>query len=209
MSSKVAFSALILAAAAVLLGHPARALAARQAVQLDAGELFGDRLTSAPVGAATPVLDDAAVFALRYTYGLSRFFALRLSGAYSPARAAHLPGGSESLGLTTADLDVLYEVTPGFTLDGHALQPYTELGVGYAWASLNHPLPGNTGTAQPGLAASGGYSANIGLGLQYDVTRHLFVDLGARYQYLSRLVDHEAQGLSTAETTVGFGYRFR
>jgi hypothetical protein len=55
-------------------------------------------------------------------------------------------GGDSNLGLTTLDVNVLWNVAPGFTLDDHSLVPYTEAGIGYVWSDLNLPLYGVTGT---------------------------------------------------------------
>ena len=68
------------------------------------------------------------------------------------------------------------ESTPGFTLDDHSLVPYTEVGIGYAWSDLNHPLYGVAGTALVVLDDSNGYTANVGLGAKYYMTDNFFVD---------------------------------
>jgi outer membrane protein W len=193
-----------------LHGAPADAQTASgsQDVQIYAGEIFGDRLTDVPLGGKYPLLNDDAVFGGRYTYDLTNQWALQLSAGYSPSRTGHVLGGDGNLGLTTLDLDVLWNITSGLTLGGHPLVPYAEVGVGYAWSDLNHPLYGVTGTSPVVLTDSNGYTANVGLGAKYYLTDSLFVDFDARYHYLSRLINSDRMGLNTAETTFSLGYQF-
>ena len=210
MNDRITMLGLITLGVAALHGAPvdAQEHAGSQDVQIYAGEIFGDRLTETPLSGRSPLLDDDAVFGGRYTYGFTDQWGLQLSGGYSPSRAAHVLGGDSNLGLTTLDMDVLWNITPGFTLDDHSLVPYTEAGVGYAWSDLNHPLYGVTGTTPVVLMGSNGYTANVGLGAKYYMTDNFFVDFDARYRYLSRLIDNDGQGLNTAETTLSLGYRF-
>jgi opacity protein-like surface antigen len=58
------------------------------------------------------------------------------------------------------------------------------------------------------ITDSNGYTANAGLGTKYFLHDNLFIDLDARYRYLSRLVSDQGQGLNTAETSLSLGYRF-
>lgn len=186
----------------------AQSRAGLQELQIYAGEMFGDRLTEAPLSGRYPLLNDDAVFGGRYTYGFTDQWGVQLSAGYSPSRAARIRGGDSDLGLTTVDLDVLWNITPGFAWGGHMLIPYTEAGVGYAWADLNHPLYGKIGTTPVTLTDSNGYTANVGLGAKYYLTSNFFVDFDARYRYLSRLINEDGQGLNTAETTLSAGYQF-
>lgn len=186
----------------------AQAQAGSQDLQIYGGEMFGDRLTEAPVTGKYPKLNDDAVFGGRYTYDFTDQWGVQLSAGYSPGRVARVAGGDDDLGLTTVDLDVLWNVTPGFTVDGRTLMPYTEVGVGYAWANLDHPLQGAIGATPVSLTDSDGYTANVGLGAKYYMTSNFFVDFDARYRYLSRLIDREGQALNSGETTLGLGYQF-
>jgi opacity protein-like surface antigen len=210
MKHRIAMLGLVTLSVAALHGAPADAQehAGSQDVQIYAGEMFGDRLTETPLSGRSPLLDDDAVFGGRYTYDFTDQFGLQLSAGYSPSRVGHLLGGDSNLGLTTLDLDVLWNITPGFTLNGRPLVPYTEVGAGYAWSDLNHPLYGVTGTTPVVLTDSNGYTANIGLGAKYYLTDNFFVDFDARYRYLSRLINNDRQGLDTAETTFSLGYQF-
>jgi len=210
MNDRITMLGLVTLGVAVLHGAPAdaQAQAGSQDVQIYAGEMFGDRLTETPLSGRSPLLDDDALFGGRYTYDLTNQWGLQLSAGYSPSRAGHLLGGDSNLGLTTLDMDVLWNITPGFTLDDHTLIPYTEVGVGYAWADLNHPLYGVTGTTPVALTDSNGYTANVGFGAKYYLTNNFFVDFDARYRYLSRLINNDGQGLNTAETTLSLGYQF-
>lgn len=210
MNDRIIMLGLVTLGVAALHGAPADAQehAGSQDVQIYAGEMFGDRLTETPLSGSNPFLDDDAVFGGRYTYYFTDQWGLQLSAGYSPSRVGHLLGGDSNLGLTTLDLDVLWNIMPGFTLDDHALVPYTEAGVGYAWSDLNNALYGVTGTAPVVLTDSNGYTANVGLGAKYYMTSNFFVDFDARYRYLSRLINNDGQGLNTAETTVSLGYQF-
>lgn len=210
MNDRITMLGLVTLGVVALQGAPANAQehAGSQDVQIYAGEIFGDRLTETPLSGRSPLLDDDAVFGGRYTYDFTNQWGLQLSAGYSPSRTGHLLGGDSNLGLTTLDMDVLWNITPGFTLDDHTLIPYTEVGVGYAWSDLNHPLFGVTGTTPVALTDSNGYTANVGLGAKYYMTSDFFVDFDARYRYLSRLINNDGQGLNTAETTLSVGYQF-
>jgi outer membrane protein W len=210
MNSRITMLGLITLGVAAMHGSPtqAQARAGSQDLQIYSGEVFGDRLTEAPLSGRYPLLNDDAVFGGRYTYNFTDEWGVQLSGGYSPSRAGHVVGGESNLGLTTADLDVLWNITPGFTWNAHTLMPYTEVGVGYAWANLDHPLYGLVGTSPVALTDGNGYTANVGLGAKYYLTSDFFVDFDARYRYLSRLIDSDAQGLNTAETTLSVGYQF-
>lgn len=149
MASKIPLYGLVMAAAAGLFGSPGVALSHSDAhnLQIYAGEILGDRLTAIRLSGRTPVLNDNATFGARYTYGLSQWFALQLSAGYSPGRVARVASGNTTLDLTTADLDLLFDVTPTLTVNGRHLMLYTELGAGYAWVSLHHPLLGSIDSA--------------------------------------------------------------
>ena len=210
MKGRIAILGLVTLGAAALQGAPANAQerAGSQDLQIYAGEMFGDRITEAPLSGKHPLLNDDAVFGGRYTYDFTDQWGIQLSGGYSPSRVGHVLGGDSNLGLTTVDLDVLWNITPGFAVDGRALIPYTEIGAGYAWANLEHPLYGVIGTTPVALTDSNGYTANVGLGAKYYVTSNFFVDFDARYRYLSRLISQSGQSLNSSETTLGFGYQF-
>lgn len=179
-----------------------------QDVQIYVGEMFGDRLTETPLSGTTPRLNDNVTFGGRYTYNFMQQFGAQLSAGYTPARAAHTPSGDSDLGLTTVELDAVWYVIPDFSLAGQRFTVYTEVGVGYAWASLDHTLYGFAGTRPAALTDSNGYTANVGLGAKYYLWDNLFVDFDARYRYLSKLVSDYGQGLNTAETTLSLGYQF-
>jgi outer membrane protein len=210
MNGRITMLGLVTLGVAALQGSPAHAQAhaGSQDVQIYAGEMFGDRLTETPLSGRYPLLNDDAVFGGRYTYGFTDQWGVQLSGGYSPGRVARLLEAEDNLGLTTLDLDVLWNVTPGFAWGGHLLLPYTEAGVGYAWAHLDHPLYGVIGTTPVALTDSNGYTANVGLGAKYYLTGHFFVDFDARYRYLSRLINSDAQELNSAQTTLSLGYQF-
>jgi opacity protein-like surface antigen len=133
---------------------------------------------------------------------------VRLSAGYSPNRAAHFASGASNLGLTTVDLDLEWDVLPNFQFSGHPLIPYTVVGVGYAWANLDRSMSGFVGATRVSISDSNGYTTNAGLGAKYFLTNSVFVDVDARYRYMSRLVNDFGQGLNTTETTLSAGYRF-
>jgi|SRR5215469_3298027 len=210
MHGRIIMFGLVALGVVALHGTPAdaQASAGSQDLQIYGGEASGDRLTETPLTGRYPRLDDHAVFGGRYTYNFTDEWGMQLSAGYSPARVGRVVGGDSDLGLTTVDLDLMWNVTPGFTFNGHPLMPYTEVGFGYAWASLDHPLYGVIGRTPVALNGSNGYSANVGLGARYYMTSNFFVDFDARYRYLSRLINNEGQELNTGETTLGLGYQF-
>ena len=101
-----------------------------------------------------------------------------------------------------------YDFTDQWGVQSRTLMPYTEVGVGYAWANLDHPLYGDVEANPLTLTDSNGYTANVGFGAKYYMTSNFFVDFDARYRYLSRLINNESQALNTGETTLGLGYQF-
>jgi opacity protein-like surface antigen len=186
----------------------ASAQSGSQDVQIFAGYLFGDRLLNQPLSGSTPRLDDNATYGARYTYHFTDHWGMQLSAGYIPTRAAHVASGATNLGLTTVDLDLEWDVLSSWQLGGHQLIPYTVIGAGYAWANLDQPMSGIVGAIPVNISDSNGYTANAGLGAKYFITKSLFVDVNARYRYMSRLVNNFGQGLNTAETTLSLGYRF-
>jgi outer membrane protein W len=179
-----------------------------QDVQIYVGEMFGDRLTQTPLSGDSPRLNDNITFGGRYTYNFIKQFGVQLSAGYTPTRAEHAASGNSDLGLTTVDLDAVWYVIPDLRLAGRQFTAYTEIGAGYAWANLDHPLYGFAGARPVVLTDSNGYTANVGLGAKYYLWDNLFVDFDARYRYLSKLVSDQGQGLNTAETTLSLGYQF-
>jgi opacity protein-like surface antigen len=180
-----------------------------QDVQVYAGYLFGDRLLEQPLSGGTPRLDDDGIFGARYTYHWTDDLGIQLSTGYSPNRAAHVASGASNLGLTTVDLDFELDAPLSAQVIGQQLIPYAVIGTGYAWAELDDPFFGVTGSDGSVLIKNcNGYTANAGLGIKYYVSDRLFIDLDGRYRYMSKLVSVFGQGLSTSEATVGIGYRF-
>jgi opacity protein-like surface antigen len=179
-----------------------------QDVQLYAGQMFGDRVTNAPVDGSYPRLDDGVTFGARYTFDFTPQWGLQFSTGYSPGRLSHVVSGATDLGLTTADLDLQWNITPELALAGHRLVPYVVAGGGYAWSYLDHAIAGSVAGNTVRLNNGNGVTANAGLGARYDLYDGLFIDLDARYRYLNKLVSAYPQGLNTAEATIGFGYQF-
>jgi outer membrane beta-barrel protein len=186
----------------------AQASSGFQDIQIYGGEIFGDRLLEIPLSGSRSRLDDDATFGGRYTYHFTDQWGVQLEGGYSPSRAAYVTSGDTNVGLTTADLDLEWDVTPGYQFAGHRFIGYTVIGVGYAWARLDKPIYGLVGTTPVLITDSSGYTANIGFGMKYFLLEDMFVDFDARYRYVSKLVSDYGQSLNTAETTLSLGYRF-
>jgi outer membrane protein W len=111
-------------------------------------------------------------------------------------------------GLTTADLDLIWNITPDLSFVGHRLVTYAVVGGGYAWANVDHAVFGSVNGAPMLLDNGNGITGNAGFGAKYYIDERFFVDLDARYRYLNNLVSSYGQGLNTAETTVSLGYQF-
>jgi outer membrane beta-barrel protein len=174
-----------------------------QEIQLYGGEIFGDRLTERTISGSTPRLNDSVTFGGRYTFNYTETWGVQLSAGYSPGRASHVSSGDSSFGVTTVDLDGVWNFTPGYKVVGYAVA-----GVGYAWADLDRAILGSGGGTPGIITDSNGYTANAGLGAKYYLTDNLFVDLDSRYRYFSKLVNDQGQGVNTVETTLGVGWRF-
>jgi opacity protein-like surface antigen len=205
MKYAAASSALSVLAALTLHSAPAVAQeqARTQSVEIFGGEQFGDNLTDAPVSGRTPRLNDGAVAGARYNYNFTDMWGIQLSSGYSWSRAARVASGKDDLGLTTVDLDAVWNITPQYPVVAYVL-----IGAGYAWANLDAPIAGEINGRAVTLTDTNGFTANAGIGAKYYVTNNLYVDVLARYRYLNRLVSDSNQHLNTAETTLGIGWRF-
>jgi outer membrane protein W len=179
-----------------------------QDVQVYAGEMFGDRLTTSFINGDYPRLDDSVTFGARYTFNLTPQWGLQLSAGYSPSYISHVGGGSTDFGLTTADLDLIWNITPDLMFAGNRLVTYAVVGGGYAWANLDHAIAGSVNGAPMSLDNGNGVTGNAGFGAKYYINERFFIDLDARYRYLNNLVSCYGQGLNTAETTLSLGYQF-
>jgi len=174
-----------------------------QSVEIFGGELFGDKLTDTPVSGRNPRLNDDALAGLRYNYNFTEMWGVQLSSGYSWSRASRVQVGENKLGLTTVDLDAVWNITPQFPIVAYVLA-----GAGYAWANLDFPITGEGNGRAVALTDSNGFTANAGIGVKYYVSSNLYVDALARYRYLDRLVSDSNQHMNTAETTLGVGWRF-
>jgi opacity protein-like surface antigen len=134
---------------------------------------------------------------------MTEMWGMQVSGGYSPNRAGRVTSGINNLGLTTLDLDVVWNITPQYPIVAYVLA-----GGGYAWANLDRPIEGVINGRSVVLTDSNGFTANVGLGAKYYVTNNMSFDLQTRYRYLHRLVSNPNHNLNTAETTLGIGWRF-
>jgi len=174
-----------------------------QSVEVFGGEQFGDNLTDAPVSGRTPRLNDGAVAGARYNYNFTDMWGVQLSSGYSWSRAARVARGKDDFGLTTVDLDAVWNITPQYPVVAYVL-----IGAGYAWANLDTPFAGEINGRAVALTDNNGFTANAGIGAKYSVNKNLYVDVLARYRYLNGLVSDSNQHLNTTETTLGIGWRF-
>ncbi len=192
---------------AALALHRAPAMAQQQArtqsVEVFGGELFGDKLTNAPVSGRNPRLNDDALAGIRYDYNFTDMWGVQLSSGYSWSRASRVPVGDNRLGVTTVDLDAVWNITPQFPFVAYVLA-----GAGYAWSNFDTPIRGESNGRAVVLTESSGFTANAGIGVKYYVRGNLYIDALARYRYLDRLVSSSNQHMNTAETTLGIGWRF-
>jgi opacity protein-like surface antigen len=206
-SIKYAVPSFLLPAIAALALQSAPVMAQEQArmesVEIFGGELFGDKLTDAPVSGRNPRLNDDALAGIRYNYNFTGTWGVQLSSGYSWNRASRIPSGENKLGLTTVDLDAVWNITPQFPFVAYVLA-----GAGYAWANLDSPITGVSNGRAAAFTESNGFTANAGVGVKYYVSSNLYVDALARYRYLDRLVSASNQHMNTTETTLGIGWRF-
>lgn len=180
-----------------------------QDFQLYAGEMFGGRLTRTTIPGNYSQLDDRFTFGGRYSFNFTPRWGLQLSAGYTPSRVRRIAGGSSDFGLTTTDLDLIWNITPDFSLAGHRLVTYAVAGGGYAWADLSDgPLSGSV-RGTPALFRDGNaVTGNAGFGVKYYVNEQFFIDLDARYRYLNNLVSSYGQGFNTGGATLSVGYQF-
>jgi opacity protein-like surface antigen len=205
--TKYAVACSILPAMAAFALQSAPAIAQEQprtqSVEIFGGELFGDKLTDSPVSGRNPRLNDDALAGIRYNYNFTDMWGAQLSSGYSWSRASRIQFGENKLGLTTVDLDAVWNITPQFPFVAYVLA-----GAGYAWANLDAPITGEANGRVVALTDSNGFTANAGIGVKYYVSSNLYVDALARYRYLDRLVSDSNQHMNTTEATLGIGWRF-
>jgi opacity protein-like surface antigen len=197
--SFVLVAALALQSAAAMAQEQARS----QSVEIFGGELFGDKLTDAPVSGRNPRLNDDALAGIRYNYNFTDMWGVQLSSGYSWSRVSRVQFGENKLGLTTVDLDAVWNITSQFPFVAYVLA-----GAGYAWANLDRPITGEINGRPVAFTDSNGFTANAGIGVKYYVSSNLYADVLARYRYLDRLVSASNQHMNTTETTLGIGWRF-
>ena len=197
--SFVLVAALALQSASAMAQEQART----QSVEIFGGELFGDKLTDMPVSNRNPRLNDDVLAGIRYNYNFTDMWGVQLSSGYTWSRASRVQFGENKLGLTTVDLDGVWNITPQFPFVAYVL-----VGAGYAWANLDTPITGEINGRPVALTDSNGFTANAGIGVKYYVSGNLYVDVLARYRYLDRLVSASNQHMNTTETTLGIGWRF-
>ena len=202
---RYAMAGAVLIAASALQGAPALAQEQprAQSVEIFGGELFGDKLTDTPVSGRNPRLNDDALAGLRYNYNFTEMWGVQLSSGYSWSRASRVQVGENKLGLTTVDLDAVWNITPQFPFVAYVLA-----GAGYARANLDAPITGVSNGRAVALTEGNGFTANAGIGVKYYVSGNLYVDALARYRYLDRLVSASNQHMNTSEATLGIGWRF-
>src|SRR5258708_27881595 len=101
---------------AALALHRAPALAQEQArtqsVEVFGGELFGDKLTDAPVSGRNPRLNDDALAGIRYNYNFTDMWGVQLASGYRWSRASRVPVGENRLVVTNVDLFPVWNITP-------------------------------------------------------------------------------------------------
>jgi outer membrane beta-barrel protein len=197
----------VVAAGALATAHSAPAAAQAKAntqeIHIYAGELFGDDLTDRAISGTRPKLDNDAVYGARYAYNFTDVWGAELSAGYSPNHATHLGGSDIRLDLTTVDVDVVWNFTPHSPIVG-----YTVAGVGFANASLDHPIRGAVNGQAVSIGDQNSFTANVGIGAKYYATDNLIFRLEGRYRYLNGVVNHFDRSLNTVETTLGVGWRF-
>jgi opacity protein-like surface antigen len=167
-------------------------------------------LTNTAISGSTPRLNDAETIGFRYNFNFNETFGAQLQVGYSPrVTTGHVESGNTDGVVVGCDIDGVWNILPDFRFHGHRLVPYAVAGAGYAWLlNLHRSIQGSVGGAPVTIGEGNGYTADAGLGAKYYVTDSLFVDLNGRYRYFSRLVDRFGQGLNTAESSLGFGWRF-
>jgi opacity protein-like surface antigen len=168
-------AALALQSAAAMAQEQARS----QSVEIFGGELFGDKLTDAPVSGRNPRLNDDALAGIRYNYNFTDMWGVQLSSGYSWSRVSRVQFGENKLGLTTVDLDAVWNITSQFPFVAYVLA-----GAGYAWANLDRPITGEINGRPVAFTDSNGFTANAGIGVKYYVSSNLYADVLARYRYL-------------------------
>ncbi|HET8698889.1 MAG TPA: porin family protein [Gammaproteobacteria bacterium] len=172
-------------------------------LQIHAGQLFGDKITNVDLSGRRPELDDDVTYGVRYGYKFTPKWGLELSLEQSPNSVTNLAGGDVDLDLTTFDVDAAWR----FANTEH-WAPYVAFGVGYASADLDRPLTGLVNGQTVSIDDDKGYSVNAGIGAKYFPSRHVLVDLEARYRYLDKVLERFDDSVGTVETSVGVGWRF-
>jgi len=116
---------------AAMRGELARAQAssASQDIQVYVGELFGDRLTEQALSGNHPRLDEDVNFGARYTFHFNDSWGVQLRRLQPEPRRARAERRDRSR-TDNLDVDVEWDIVPGFRFVGRPLVPYTVVGAG-------------------------------------------------------------------------------
>jgi Outer membrane protein beta-barrel domain len=176
-SIKRAVPGFVLVAGLALQSAPtlAEEQARMQSVEIFGGEMFGDKLTDTPLSGRNPRLNDDALAGIRYNYNITDMWGVQLSSGYSWSRASRVQFGENKLGLTTVDLDAVWNITPQFPFVAYALA-----GAGYAWANLDTPITGEIDGRPVAVTDSNGFTANAGIGVNRGNSGHRLAVLSDR-----------------------------
>lgn len=171
---------------------------------IHAGVFFGDNLTDQSILGSRPELDDAFIFGVNYLYFPTSAFGLSPRYTYVPSEVKNTPGRGADMNVHLLDLNLHWNANPQGLWNYYLIT-----GLGWAVGDLENDITiGATAGVPTRISDDNGFTYNVGLGANTEMTQRITLRFEGRYRYIDRLVDRIEASLNTWEATVGLGYRF-
>lgn len=171
---------------------------------IHAGAFFGDNLTDQSILGSRPELDDAFVFGVYYLYFPTSAFGLSPRYTFIPSEVKNTPGRGTDMNVHLFDLNLHWNANPQGIWNYYLIT-----GLGWAFGNLESDITLGTVAGVPvRISDDNGFTYNIGLGANTEMTKRVTLRFEGRYRFIDRLVDRIEASLNTWEAMVGVGYRF-
>lgn len=171
---------------------------------LHAGAFFGDNLTDQSILGRRPELDDAFVLGFNYIYFPTSAFGISPRYTFVPSEVKNTPGRGTDMDVHLLDLNLLWNANPQGLWNYYLIT-----GLGWAFGDLENDITlGTVGGVPVRVSDDNGFTYNLGLGANTEMTQRMTLRFEGRYRFIDRLVDRIEASLNTWEATVGVGYRF-
>lgn len=171
---------------------------------LHAGAFFGDNLTDQSILGGRPELDDAFVLGFNYIYFPTSALGISPRYTFVPSEVKNTSDRGTDMNVHLLDLNLLWNANPQGLWNYYLIT-----GLGWAFGDLENDITlGTVGGVPARISDDNGFTYNVGLGANTEMTQRMTLRFEGRYRFIDRLVDRIEASLSAWEATVGVGYRF-